>query len=105
ELQVFDLSFNIFDDDASDSGRKISQIFPYLQRLMLSCCDFLSSDNFARTFIDNGQTVLKAMSILTEHGVPQNNVIILNLFCTQQSNVRITSQMQCGLVSARCPER
>jgi len=34
--------------------------------------------------MSTGNTVVKAINVLQEHGVKHNNIIILNLFCTPQ---------------------
>jgi uracil phosphoribosyltransferase len=35
-------------------------------------------------FADTGNTVVKAVNVLMEHEVSEENIILLNLFCTPQ---------------------
>ena len=36
-----------------------------------------------------GNTVVKAINVLKEHGVKEENVILLNLFCTPQGKQKV----------------
>lgn len=36
--------------------------------------------------MSTGNTVIKAVKVLMDHGVKQNNIILLNLFCTPNGN-------------------
>lgn len=38
---------------------------------------------------DTGATVVEAVKILCEHGVPEENIIFLNLFATPQGELEI----------------
>nr|CAG4644137.1 EOG090X09VM [Lepidurus arcticus] len=41
--------------------------------------------------MSTGNTVIKAVSVLKEHSVPEENIILINLFCTPQATQTIVS--------------
>lgn len=51
-------------------------------------------------FAGTGNTVIQAVNVLQEHGVQEENIIVLNLFCTPAGKKMVLYNWSCTRIGA-----
>ena len=78
--------FAKFPDDIA--SRKVLLLYP-IMRLVI--CNYFNSQR-ENTVFRSGNKVCKAVQVLKEHNVPEEHIILINLFCTPDARDRIVQQ-------------
>ena len=81
--------FAKFPDDIA--SRKVLLLYP-IMRLVI--CIYFNSPEIEHSLLAfrSGNKVCKAVQVLKEHNVPEEHIILINLFCTPDARDRIVQQ-------------